>query len=156
MNPLNSDPSGTHFITTFSRYSPWIWNKGTPMPHTIKYNPETRMIESWTYGEFTLDEVREALAEFAVLIKEHGCSLMLNDYHDAIPKFTAAEIYSMPAIIAEIFASHGISVHQLKRAFVTTREIRGFLFFETVTVNQGQNTRVFHEINEARNWLLMK
>jgi len=60
----------------------------------------------------------------------------------------------MPEIVAGIFSSNGIDFYHLKRALVTTKFLKDFKFFETVSLNRGQNARVFDNIDEAQSWLL--
>jgi len=126
------------------------------MPHTIKYNPETQMIEANAFGEVSLNEVRDTLAELAVMLKENDCSLMLNNYLEASIKLSTTQIYRLPAFIADIFTSSGVNVHRLKRAFVVKNDLEDFEFFKVVALNRGQNTRIFKDIDEAKNWLLEK
>jgi hypothetical protein len=126
------------------------------MPHTLKYNPDMQMIEANVFGEVSLNEVGDTIAELVVMLKENDCSLMLNNYLEASIKLSTTEIYRLPSIIAEIFVSSGVNVHRLKRAFVVKNDLEDFKFFEVVALNRGQNIRIFHNIDEARNWLLEK
>jgi hypothetical protein len=36
---------------------------------------------------------------------------------------------------------------------VVSNDVEWYRFFENVTVNRGQNTRIFHDIGEAKQWL---
>jgi hypothetical protein len=126
------------------------------MSHTLNYNPELRMIESKVIGELTLNEVRETITQYAVICKEKGCTLLLNDFREATIQLSTAEIYSLPQMIMEIYAASGVNIHPLRRALVAAKDLDDYLFFETVTVNRGQDARVFYDIDEARRWLLAK
>ena len=46
--------------------------------------------------------------------------------------------------------------HKFRRAFVVARDLDDFIFFETVTLNNRQNAKVFQDIDEARKWLQEK
>jgi hypothetical protein len=126
------------------------------MPYTLIYNPNSCIIESRIYGDFTLEEIREAVPKFAELIKNNNCRLILTDYRDANIKFSTTEIYNMPGVLAKVFGASGINVFRLKSAFITAKRDKDPVFFETVTINQGQTMRIFDDIEEARNWLLDK
>jgi hypothetical protein len=123
------------------------------MPHTISYNPEIRVIESTVQGDLTLDEAREIITQFALLARENNCFLFLTDYREATVKLSTFEIYRMPQIMSETFASSGLNVHQLKRAIIAAKNFKDYLFFETVTFNRGQNVKLFYNVDEAKKWL---
>jgi hypothetical protein len=124
------------------------------MPYTSIFNPDTYMLEVRLYGDFTLREIRETLAEFTAIIKERKCKRILTDYREANLKLSVTGIFRMPEIVAEIFTASGVNLYQLKRALVTTKFLKDFKFFETVSLNRGQNARVFDNMDEARSWLL--
>jgi hypothetical protein len=126
------------------------------MPHSIVYNSETQMIESKIFGDLTFGEAKEIIYEFAAIIKEQGCTLLLNDYREVKVKLSTLEIYEVPKIYKDILAESGLSIHHIKRALVVAEDLRDFLFFETVTFNQGQYAKVFKNVTEAREWLLRK
>jgi hypothetical protein len=66
------------------------------------------------------------------------------------------ELYELPKIILDTFASSGLKAHRLRRALVASKEVKDFQFFENVTVNRGLNTKVFYDIVEAKKWLYKK
>jgi hypothetical protein len=39
---------------------------------------------------------------------------------------------------------------------VIASDLKDFEFFETVTVNSGQTTKLFQDMDEAKKWLLKK
>jgi len=124
------------------------------MPYTSIFNPDTYMLEVRLYGDFTLREIRETLAEFTAIIKEKKCKRILTDYREANLKLSVTGIFRMPEIVVDIFSSTGINLYQLRRALITTKFLKDFKFFETVSLNRGQNARVFDNMDEARSWLL--
>jgi hypothetical protein len=126
------------------------------MPHTIIYSSETHMIQSKIYGDLTLSEVKEVLVKFARIVKEKNCKMLLNDYREATVKLSTVEIYELPKIYADVFALYGLDVYRLKRALVAAKDLKDYLFFETVTFNRGQNAKVFYDIDEAQKWLSEK
>jgi hypothetical protein len=44
----------------------------------------------------------------------------------------------------------------VKRAVVVAKDIRDFQFYETVTIDSGQNIKLFQDMDEAKKWLLKK
>ena len=126
------------------------------MSHSIIYNPEAHAIESKVQGDLTFGEVKEIITEIALLVKEKGCTLILSDYSEATLKLAMIELYELPKIILNTFASSGLKAHRLRRALVASKEVKDFQFFENVTVNRGLNTKVFYDIVEAKKWLYKK
>jgi hypothetical protein len=126
------------------------------MQYSIVYNSEIHIIEARIYGDVVLSQVKELIAEYAVNAKEKGCTLILSDYREATIKLSTIEIYEMPKILTETFALSGLSIHHIKRALVVAKELKEYLFFETVTFNRGQYAKIFKDITEAREWLLSK
>jgi len=126
------------------------------MPHSIVYNSETRMIISKIYSDLTLAEAKEIISEFAAIVKEKDCTMLLNDYRQARVKLSTLEIYEAPKLYADIFALSGLSLYHIKRALVVAEDLRDYEFFETVSFNQGQYVKVFKDSTKAREWLLSK
>ena len=126
------------------------------MPHFCAYNPELGIIETKYSGVVTFNEIVEFSSEVILKAKEHDCFLTLGDYSKAHVEITIFEIYKLPKIIAEKIAPFGIHPHKFKRAFVIAEHMKDFYFFETVTLNSGQNAKIFRTVDEARNWLLNK
>ena len=126
------------------------------MAHIIKYNPTDKIIEAQFQGDVTLHLIKEYISDIAKTVKEQNCFVVLNDMHEVTVKLSILEIYNLPKIISKIVGSQGLELHKIKRAFVAPKGLKDMRFFETVTVNRGQNTRYFFDINKARDWLLGK
>ena|ERR1700690_3769638 len=126
------------------------------MPHTIIYNTELHVIEFSVQGDINMKELKEITFEASGIAKEQNCFLYFNDYREATVKLSTMEIYDLPKIISDILASSELSVHKFKRAFVVARDLNDYNFFETVTLNRGQNAKVFYDMDEAKRWLLEK
>ena len=126
------------------------------MSHTIIYNRADRLIETTVQGELTLNEIKEMVLELTSVAKENHCRLFLNDFREAKIKLSIFEIYDLPKIISGIISAEGLESYRLKRAMVAALHSEDLRFFETVTVNSGQNTKLFYSIDKAREWLLGK
>ena len=126
------------------------------MPHAIMYNPEEHVIEIKVQEDLTLNKVKEIISEAIQVAKVQNCFLILNDMREATVKLSTVEIYELPKIIPDIFASSGLNVHQFKRALVAAKDLNDYKFFETVTLNHAQNAKFFTDIDKARKWLIGK
>ncbi len=123
------------------------------MAHTVIYNPDTAILEITYQGAVTLAEVKEIYKESAQAVKEHHCHLIFSDYREAVMKLSTVEIYDLPKILADTLRDVEVAVVSLKRALVVAKDLRDYHFYETVTHNQGQNTRIFQDVAEAKEWL---
>lgn len=126
------------------------------MTHTLVFNPDTQTIEIKFQGDITLSEVKELYSESMQVANRQNCFLFLSDYSDAIMKLSTLELYNLPKILSEIFATSEIPAHKLKRALVVTKDFADYHFFETVNSNSGQNAKIFQDVAEARKWLSRK
>ena len=123
------------------------------MSHTLTYNPDAHWIETKIQGDLTLKEVKEIFAESTSMVETKNCSLFLSDYREAVLKLSTINLYELPGLLANGFASSEHKASQLKRALVVARDLEDYQFFENVTVNAGQNTKTFYDIDEAKKWL---
>ena len=126
------------------------------MSHTIIYNADMHIIESKFHGTLTFAEVKEFISEGARIAKENNCSLFITDYREVRLKLSTLEIFDVPQLMRDAFRSLGLNVNELKRALVVAADLRDYHFFETVTANQGQNAKLFREVDEAKQWLSEK
>ena len=124
------------------------------MAHTMTYNADLQIIELTMQGNVAWAEVLEMMSESAQLIQKWNCFRVLSNYTEATAQFSTIEIYRLPQILADTLASSGISVHQVKRALVVARDLQDFQFYDTVSNNRVQPTKIFHDLTEAKNWLL--
>ena len=126
------------------------------MTHTIFYNPDTKTIEIKFQGDITLNEVKELYSESMQVAKQQNCFVFLSDYREATMKLSTLEIFDLPKILSEIFATSEIPSYKLKRALVVEKDLEDYRFFEVVTSNRGQTTKIFQDIAEAEEWLSNK
>jgi hypothetical protein len=126
------------------------------MPHTIVYDSELHIIKTTFLGIIDIKSAKEITTEFALMGKEKNCYLFLNDFREATLKLSTLDIYEAPKTISGIFSLAGFTAYQTKRALVVSQKSADFQFFETVIHNQGQRSKVFEDIDEAKKWLLEK
>ncbi len=126
------------------------------MSYTIVYNSETHSIETKVRGDLFFSEVKELMTDVALVVKEKGCFSLLSDYREAAIKLSTMQIYELPKILLSTYESLGLNARLLRRALVASKQAGDFQFFEAVTANNGQNAKVFYDIDEAKNWLYKK
>jgi len=116
---------------------------------------EAGVVHAVYEGDMDMPGLLAMIQTTADLIKEHGCRLVLSDYRQAVLKVSIADLYELPKLILKRGREMGISAYRLKRALIVpSRVYKTFLFFETVSINNMQNVRIFTEEAQAREWLL--
>ena len=127
------------------------------MPHTIHYNPDTHIIELKVEGVVNRDEFKKIFSEGVQVAKEKECFLFLNDFREATIDMSTMDLYDLPQALSAISAPLGIQANRFRRALVIApQHTRDAIFAEDVTVNRGQHAKFFHDIEDARKWLLRK
>ena len=126
------------------------------MAQTTVYNSEAHIIETKFEGKLALKEAKKIISKIAQVAKENNCFLCLSDYRDAELNLTTSDIYNLPKLLSDMTAQEGLSATTFKRAIVVRNNLEDFRFFETVTLNSMQNAKLFHEVDEAKKWLLEK
>jgi len=126
------------------------------MLHTITYNSDLGIVEIKFQENVIWKEVKEILWQSAQIAKEQNCFLFLSDFREATLKLSILELYELPKILSETFASSEIPAHKIKRAFVVAKDLNDYSFFETVNVNRGYRHKMFEDISKAKKWLLEK
>lgn len=125
------------------------------MGHNISFNSELHITEIKFQGSINLLEIEELLSEAVKVAKEHNSFLFLSDYTEASLNLSTMELYELPKMLADIFASSGIPPYKLKRALVVLQDLKkDFRFFEAVSANNGQKAKLFQNLVEAKKWLL--
>lgn len=119
------------------------------MKYTLSYDQKRDIIVGRIEGEMVPALVKEMASEFAGLVRSSGCHRLLNDLRDARITHSTFEIYSMPRIVDE----REVPV-TCRRALVISEEADDFRFLETVSVNYGQQVRVFSDPETAIEWLM--
>jgi hypothetical protein len=123
------------------------------MSHTIIYNPETHSVNIKVQGNVTFDYIKEMLEQTTLVVKENNARCLLHDYRKAQWKLSTSEIYELPRIAFDAYASIGINALSLERVAVVAKNFKDARFLETVFVNTGQHVKVTYDIDEARKWV---
>ena len=131
------------------------------MPYTIIYNPKTGFVEATVQGTICFNEIKEIFSKAVQMVMEKKSFLYLADYRQAVLNLSTTELYALPKLMSDIVAPLGGNVRILKRAVVIAKDLKDkrledYRFYETVTVNRGQNTKLFEDMDEASKWLSEK
>lgn len=131
------------------------------MPYTMIYNPNVGFVEAKVQGVISFNEIKEIFSKAIQMLMEKESSLYLADYREAVIDMSTTELYALPKLMSDITAPLGVNVHRLKRAVVIAKDLKNkrledYRFYETVTLNRGQNTKLFEDMDEARKWLSEK
>lgn len=128
------------------------------MSYTITYNPETGFVEAKVQGTISFNEIKEIYSKYVQTTMENESFLYLGDYREATLVLSTMELYGLPKLLSDLVAPLGINVHKLKRAAVIAKglnykQLGDYRFYETVTLNRAQITKLFEDIDEAKKWL---
>ena len=131
------------------------------MPYTMIHNPKAGFVEAKVQGVISFSEIKEIFSKYVQMVAEKKCFLYLADYREAILDMSTMELYALPKLMTDITAPLGVNVHRIKRAVVIAKGLKDkrlgdYRFYETVTLNRGQNTKLFEDMDEARKWLSEK
>jgi len=95
-------------------------------------------------------------SEAVKMLMENKTYLYFADYREAKLNLSTMDIYEIPKLLSDTFIPYGGSIYKLKRAIVILKDFEDYRFFENVTLNQGQNAKLFYDVDEAKKWLAEK
>lgn len=119
------------------------------MPLDLRYNEEEKFIHLIVSGDFGLEQLKEYAAEVAALSEEKNCLNILNDMTGAKIDIDFMDVYHSPRYVTEA----GIK-NATRRALVVPDDFNQDQFLENVTRNACHNLKVFHNVDDAKEWLL--
>ena len=123
------------------------------MSHIIRYNSESKIIETSLSGLIHAEEIIEIMFEAAELTIIHKSFLWLNDFTNADFSLSTFDIYSFPNKIEEATKKLGEYHHLIKRAIVSPKIGEDHKFAEAMSTKKGQSLKTFRTVTEARIWL---
>jgi hypothetical protein len=128
----------------------------TIMPFTVTFT-EPGFIHAVYEGELNMKGIQEMMSGAAQAMLEHACFLVLSDYRKASLAVSITDLYELPKLIMKRGKEMGLSPYKIKRALVIpTQAYDNFHFFETVSLNNSQNVRIFTDEEKAMEWLFEK
>ena len=123
------------------------------MSYTVEYDPEENMVIAKFMEKVDLPDLLKGLANIIRVAKQENCNYILTDLHQANLQVSVSQAYNMPDTINKITSEEDFLLHQIKRAFVAAKHQDILEFYETVSINRSHNTKLFHDIEEAKSWL---
>lgn len=119
------------------------------MGYELSYDAEKKIIRGRVLGEFIPSLVKNMAVDLEKLGRKHKCPRLLNDLREAVISKSLLDIYSMPRVVEQAGMQKSF-----RRAIVVNPPVNDYRFLETVSVNEGQEVRVFSDPEEALRWLV--
>ena len=118
------------------------------MKYELSYDQERDLIVGRVQGKINPALVKAMASKFGELIASSGCLKLLNDLRGAHITRSTFDIYSMPRIVDK----QGVPIG-CRRALLISEPLEDFKFLETVSLNVGQQVRIFNDPKAALEWL---
>ena len=118
------------------------------MPYEIKYDSEGNCLMCRMFGEITYSILPTFASDADDLLGKHDCHLLLNDLREADLQLSTLDLHEIPKLLSQF--DH---IAFCKRALVVSGNMDDYQFFETVSVNRGDNVKIFRSFDEAEQWL---
>ena len=122
------------------------------MPYKIHIHTEREFIEVVYSGPVTPDEVLEVDSKTIKLERKNVPNLYLSDFLNANLTFSILDLYNKPST----WTKRGFNPLN-KLAIISTnfgKQWEDLKFFETTSLNQGLNVKIFSNREDALDWLL--
>jgi hypothetical protein len=119
------------------------------MGYELSYDAEKKIIRGRVLGELNPSLVKNMAVDLEKLGRKHKCPRLLNDLREAVISKSLLDIYSMPRVVEQAGMQKSF-----RRAIDVNPPVNDYRFLETVSVNEGQEVRVFSDPEEALRWLV--
>ncbi len=124
------------------------------MTHKIEFDPTDNLVIAYAQGKMSIQSILELIRETISLAKKMNCPKLLAVLKDAdLKAITTMDFYALPEKVTKLIEAHGLNEYDFKRAIVGTEKQDLLPFYETVTLNAGYRTKLFFDIEEAKEWL---
>ena len=124
------------------------------MANSISHDTEHDIIIAIADEKSNLLDLLEMVKNTILMAKEKNCHRILTDMRAAEFDLSATEIYYLPEKISKLINDMGLKDVHFKRAFVTKENQHTLRFYETVSLNRGLPTHLFHDMDAAIDWLI--
>ncbi len=107
-------------------------------------------------GEITIPILNEHAPKVVQAIRDYNCMRIVEDYRKATLSLDANEFIEAQNIQVDSLASKRISFVNVKRAMIVNENrisLDDMGFFEKMSVNNGQDLKVFTDMVQAINWI---
>ncbi len=117
------------------------------MPEDVQIREDPQIIEVYSYGDITLDDLRSSLERIAHIYQNRGLCKVLVDATEETSLPSTLPLFQFGSELAE-------SIRHLKFAVVVTDNQREDMhFLRTVLFNRGGQMEIFDSEEKALNWL---
>ena len=123
------------------------------MSYTVEYDPEENMVIAKVMGKVGLPDLLECIANILRVAKQENCIYILTDLHQATLEVSVSQISSLSDTIGWMVKEQGMAVHAFKRVFIAAKGQDILELYKNASVNRNHNTKLFHDIEEAKSWL---
>ena len=123
------------------------------MSYTVEYDPEENMVIAKVMGKVGLPDLLECIANILRVAKQENCIYILTDLHEATLEVSVSQIFSLSDTIGGMAKEQGMAVHAFKRVFIAAKGQDILELYKNASVNRNHNTKLFHDIEEAKSWL---
>ena len=118
------------------------------MDFEIKYSEEKKMILGRVSGELELPVLKKLTLELKKLAEVHNCRKCLSDMRETPVPESIIDIFDAPKAVSEAGDMSNF------RCAMIVKEIREqWEFLETISINRGQQIRIFTDFNDGEAWL---
>ena len=118
------------------------------MSKIIEYLDDKDIVLTRTSGSYDLEAEAETLRDVITKLNELNCNRCILDFRTSVVISKTMDCYCRP----EIFKEFGLK-RSVKMAIVLRELSDNSHFYETVCVNRGWDIRMFHDYDDAIDWL---
>ena len=123
------------------------------MSHTVEYDPEENMVIAKVMGKVGLPDLMECLANIMHVAKQENCHYILTDLHEATLEVSVSQIFNLSDTVGGMAKKQGMAIHEFKRVFIAAKGQDILELYENASQKRNHNTKLFYDIEEAKNWL---
>jgi hypothetical protein len=121
------------------------------MTWNVEYRDDDRVVCMKATGSMNLEQIKEFSSKAIGLAKKRGTNKYWVNFKEMTPDLTTFEIYSLPRLLIDLGTERDSLIGMVFSEDSIKKD--DFLFFETVSQNQGLNVRLFTEPGKATEWL---
>ena len=123
------------------------------MSSSVVYDPSSGLILATVTGAIDKRLMDDLTMQTLRLVQQHSCFRVLADIRQASSAVSTIDLFQRARETAQHVSDSNIP-SSYKRALVIGDNVEDPRFFETVSQNREQQVRIFHDMEEAKRWLM--
>ena len=123
------------------------------MSNSIIYDHSSGLICVTLVGAIDKRMMDDLTMQTLRLVQQHSCFRVLADIRQANSTVSTIDLFQRARETAQYVSDSNIP-SSYKRALVIGDNVEDPRFFETVSQNRAQQVRIFHDVEEAKRWLM--